>query len=138
MAISATRPLVELGVELARRALADHPAEREITLLAVSVSNLVSEGALQLELPLGLHDQRYRPGTPPGAARWAIDRSLDEVRGRFGRRAVGYARAALTAGAGVPEEFRELAERDAAGAREGSRTRPANDLVDEAPGDRWW
>ena len=138
VAISATLPLVELGVELARRALADHPAEREITLLAVSVSNLVSEPALQLELPLGRHDRLHRPGTPPGAARWAIDRSLDEVRGRFGRRAVGYARAALTAGAGVPEEFRELAERDAAGAREGSRTRPADERADEVPEDRWW
>ena len=112
VAVSSTRTLTEVGVELAGVALADHPAEREITLLAVSVSNLVDEPALQLELPLGLGDQRYRPGTSVGASHWAVDRSVDAVRERFGRTAVSYARPGLTSEGGVPDEFRELAEHD--------------------------
>ena len=51
-----------LADELASAALADHPRERQITLLAVSVSNLVDEPALQLELPLGLGDDPTGPG----------------------------------------------------------------------------
>src|ERR1700730_2827263 len=54
--ISATLPLTEIAIELASSALTDHPGEREITLLAVSVSQLVDEFVLQLELPLGLDD----------------------------------------------------------------------------------
>jgi DNA polymerase-4 len=108
--ISTTLTLTELSVELASAALADHPAEREITLLAVSVSNLVAAPALQLELALGADDERHRPGTPAGSARWALDRAADRVRSRFGRDAVGYAAVVFGAGGGVPEEFRALAQ----------------------------
>jgi DNA polymerase-4 len=111
-AISATLTLADLSVDLARAALADHPGEREITLLAISVSNLVAESALQLEVPVGLSDERHRPGTPAGAARWAVDRALDRVRARFGREAVGYATVFFRDAGGVPDEFRELAEAD--------------------------
>jgi DNA polymerase-4 len=52
-----------------------------------------------------------RPGSPAGAARAAVDRSVDEVRRRFGRGAVGFASVALSDVARVPDEFRELAER---------------------------
>ena len=90
-AISATRSLAEIGVTLAQSALADHPAEREITLLAISVGNLVPDVPLQLELPLDLGDAMARPGTEAGAARWALDRAMDRVRDRFGRDAVGHA-----------------------------------------------
>jgi DNA polymerase-4 len=107
--ISATLTLADVGVELAATALADHPGEREITLLAISVSNLVDERALQLELPLDLGD-RHRPGSTAGSARWAIDRAIDNVRDRFGREAVGYAAVALSDLGGVPDAFRELAE----------------------------
>lgn len=109
-AISATLPLTDLACELAHAALADHPAEREISLLGLSVSNLVGEFALQLDLPLGLADERHRPGTAAGAARWAVDRSVDAIRDRFGRRSVGYATVVFSDSARVPEEFRELAE----------------------------
>ncbi|HEX2064196.1 MAG TPA: hypothetical protein VHE80_07215, partial [Acidimicrobiales bacterium] len=108
--ISTTLTLTELGVLLARTALADHPDEGEITLLAVSVSNLVSEPALQLELPLGMGDDRHRPGTARASARWAVDRAMDRVRARFGRDALGYAAVVFRQGGGVPDEFRELAE----------------------------
>lgn len=108
--ISTTVTLTELAIELASSALADHPREREITLLAVSVSQLVDESALQLELPLCLEDDRHRPGTAAGSARWVLDRALDAIRAQFGRGAVGYARVMLSEIGGVPEEFRELAE----------------------------
>jgi DNA polymerase-4 len=40
-----------------------------------------------------------------------VDRSIDAIRDKFGRTAVGYATVALSATQRVPEEFRELAER---------------------------
>jgi len=109
--ISTTLTLTEIAMELAGAALADHPREDEITLLAVSVSHLVDEAALQLELPLGLCDERHRPGTAAGSARWALDRAVDSIRARFGRNAVGYATVMFSDLGRVPEEFRELAER---------------------------
>ena len=89
--VSATLTLADVAVELARAALDDHPGEREVSLLAVSVANLVPEPALQLELPLGLPDEARRSGTPAGSARGAVDRAVDGVRARFGRDAVGFA-----------------------------------------------
>ncbi len=112
VAISATLTLAEVATELVTTAFRDHPEQREVTLLAISVSNLVDETALQLELPVGLDADRRRPGTPAGAARWRVDRSVDDVRRRFGRAAVGYAGVLLSQVGHVPEEFRELAERD--------------------------
>jgi DNA polymerase-4 len=110
--VSSTVTIAELATELAGAALADHSREHEITLLAVSVSNLVAEPALQLELPLGLPDGRHRPGTMAGMARWAVDRSVDGVRARFGREAVGYATVVFSDVGRVPDEFRELAEHE--------------------------
>jgi DNA polymerase-4 len=112
VAVAATLTLSELAADLAGTALDDHPREREITLLAVSVSNLVADPGLQLELPLGLGDERYRPGTATGSARWAVDRSVDAVRSRFGRDSVGYATVVFSDIQRVPEAFRELAERE--------------------------
>jgi DNA polymerase-4 len=102
--------VTELASELAHAAVADS-RQRRISLLGVSVSNLVAEPAQQLELPLGLVTDPRRPGTPSGAARWQIDRSVDAVRARFGREAVGYAAVTLSREARVPDAFRELAER---------------------------
>lgn len=115
VAISGTSTLTEVATELAGTALADHPCERLITLLAVSVSNLVNEPALQLELPFGLDHGPPRPGTPPGAARWGLDRSVDAIRARFGRDAIAYAEVTFSNEDRVPEAFRELAERDPPG-----------------------
>jgi DNA polymerase-4 len=108
--ISTTRTLTELSTDLARAALADHPRERQVTLLAVAVSNLVDEPALQLALPLTATGDRFHPGSRLGAARWAADRSVDAVRARFGRAAVGYANVMFSDVGRVPDEFRELAE----------------------------
>jgi DNA polymerase-4 len=110
VAISSTLTVTELATELARAALADHAREHEITLLAVSVANLVHEPTLQLELPLDHIDNRYRPGTRQGAARFGVDRSVDAIRARFGPGAVQYATTMLSDVDRVPEAFRELAE----------------------------
>ena len=109
--VSATLTLTEIAARLVDRALADHPDQHQISLLAISVSNLVDQPVLQLELPLQ-PDEPDRPGSRIGAARWAVDHSVDAVRQRFGRSAVGYAGVVLSKHTSVPDEFRELAEHE--------------------------
>src|SRR5262249_11751344 len=87
---SATRALAEIAEDLVRGALADRRDERMISLLAISVSNLEAHPIVQLELPLGLPDQRRRPGTRTGAARSRADLAVDAIRKRFGGQAVDY------------------------------------------------
>jgi DNA polymerase-4 len=110
--ISATLMLAEIAEELVRAALADHPEETTITLLAISVSGLEERAVIQLELPLGLSDEKRRPGSRSGAARWIADRAVDAIRNRFGREAVGYGSVALGVARSVPDGFRELAEKE--------------------------
>jgi DNA polymerase-4 len=109
--IAATLTLTEIAEQLAWQAIADQDDPRiEISLLAISVSNLSTQHTVQLELPVPPEDPR-RPGSSKGSARWDLDRSVDAVRIRFGRDAVGYL-PALSRSAGVPDDFRELAERE--------------------------
>jgi DNA polymerase-4 len=110
--ISATLILAEIAEELVRRLLALHPDEKTISLLAISVSHLEKLSDVQLELPFELQDDERRPGSRRGAARWMADRSVDMIRDRFGWEAVGYGSVALGLSRSVPDEFRELAERD--------------------------
>ena len=110
--ISATASLAEIAEELVLRTLADHPAEKTISLLAISVSRLEKQWDVQLELPLGLEDEKRRLGTKRGLARWTADRAVDMIRGRFGCEAVGYGSIVLGLSRSVPDEFRELAEKD--------------------------
>ena len=100
--IAATLTLTEAAIALVRQGLADHPDQREISLLAISVSHLVDQPAIQLDL--------LRPNTH--SERWALDHSVDAVRTRFGKGAVGYARVAFDRATSVPDEFRELAEHE--------------------------
>jgi DNA polymerase-4 len=115
VAISTTLTLTEVAEGLANAALLANERESEITLLAVSVSNLCPDHSLQLALPLDtddLHaDTGLRPGSVVGSSRWEVDRSIDAIRDRFGTTAIGYATVALSASERVPEEFRALAER---------------------------
>src|SRR5207247_9063912 len=60
--VSATATLAEIAEELVRTALSDHPDEKTLSLLAISVSHLENYWKLQLELPLELEDEKRRPG----------------------------------------------------------------------------
>ena len=132
LAVSATLTLTEIAERLVWAAMAQQPPQTEVSLLAISVSNLIDQAALQLELPLDataandrtlndrtLNDRTLNDRTlddrtlnDTAAARWAIDQSIDAVREKFGRAAVGYASTTLSRYTSVPEEFRELAERE--------------------------
>ena len=109
--ISATAILAEIAEELVRVALAYHPDDKTISLLAISLSHLEQHWTLQLELPLGLEDEKRRPGSRRGMARWTADRAIDLIRDRFGWDAVGYGSVVLGPSRSVPDEFRELAEK---------------------------
>ncbi len=110
--ISATAILAGIAEDLVRAVLANHPNEKTVSLLAISVSHLEKPVGVQLELPLGLEDEERRPGTKKGMARWVADRAVDTIRNRFGWEAVGYASVALGISRSVPDEFRELAEKE--------------------------
>src|SRR3979411_653479 len=103
--------IAELAEELVRALLADHPREKTISLLAISVSHIEEHWDVELELPLGLADEARRPGTKRGMARWAADHAVDRIRDRFGWDAIGYGSVALGISPSVPDEFRRLAEK---------------------------
>jgi DNA polymerase-4 len=109
--VASTLTLREIAEQLVTQALSDNEAEREVTLLSISVSNLVEQAAVQLELPV-VEDDPHRMGSPTGSARLALDKSVDAVRERFGKQSVAYATPAFSERGAVPDEFRELAERD--------------------------
>ena len=109
--LAATLTLTEIAEQLVWTAIEDQRDDTlEISLLAISTSNLVTVRALQSELPLPPDDPR-RAGSTSGSARWAVDVSMDAVRRKYGKDAVGYW-PALVRAHGVPDEFRELAERE--------------------------
>ena len=109
--VAATLTLREIAEALVCQALADNPEDRFINLLAISVSGLTAQPQVQLELPVASPDPR-RAGSRRAVTRLEVDRSVDAVRERFGRTAVGYATVALSARGSVPDEFRDLAQRD--------------------------
>jgi DNA polymerase-4 len=109
--ISATMALADVATHLVRGVLQDHPHEKTISLVAISVSHLEEDVVLQLELPFGLADDGQRPGARKGMARLRADVALDAIRERFGRGAVVYGSSASGAPRTVPDAFRSLAEK---------------------------
>jgi DNA polymerase-4 len=110
--LAATLTLTEIAEQLAWQAITDQGAETvEISLLAVSVSNLSVHQVMQLELAVPPDDPRHA-GSSRGAARWAVDQCMDAVRGKFGHDAIGYLPAGMLRTGGVPDAFRELGERE--------------------------
>ena len=107
-----TAILAKIAEELVRCVLSDHPHERKISLLGISVSQLMKDSAMQMDLPLGLADEGRRAGSERGMAHRAADRAIDRIRERFGWDAVGYGSVAFGSGRSVPDAFRELAERE--------------------------
>jgi DNA polymerase-4 len=110
--ISAAGMVAEIAEDLVWSVLADHPDERWISLLAISISHLELQPVLQLELNLGLPGENLRPGTRRGASRWLADKAMDKVRTRFGWEAIGYASVVFDKDNSVPDAFRELAEKN--------------------------
>lgn len=109
--ISATTTIAEIAEELVAGVRSEYPQERDISLLAISVSHLVPDSLMQLEFSLGGAQDARRPGTRIGVARRQADGAMDKVRDRFGWDAIGYGSVVLEAPRTVPDAFRELAEK---------------------------
>ncbi|MDH3308568.1 MAG: DNA polymerase IV [Acidimicrobiia bacterium] len=86
-------------------------AGREITLVGISVSNLLTDPDIQLELPFDGGDIR-RPGSLDGDLRRRLDEQVDSVRERFGKESVGSASVVLSTRRSVPDAFREIVEKN--------------------------
>ena len=111
--ISATAILAEIAEALVHEVLIGYPHEKAISLLAIAVSHLQEKvRTCSSELPLGLEDERWRPGTKLGMTRSLADCAVDRIRDRFGWDAIGYGSAVFELSRSVPDEFRKLAERD--------------------------
>jgi DNA polymerase IV len=111
-AVATTKSISETALGLVMAALADNPDESEITLIGLSVSHLVDEPPTQLVLPFRLPAGVNASASPPEDLRRSLDDSMDDVRRRFGRSAVGFAAVALSKVSRVPDDFRALAEKD--------------------------
>ncbi len=107
-AVSSTDALLEIARPLLEDALAE--SGEPVSLVRISVAHLEEERPTQLELPVD-DGTAARPGSARGVASRDLDRQVDLVRDRFGRDSVK--RASLIEDIDdIPDEFRELAEKD--------------------------
>jgi DNA polymerase-4 len=93
-----------------RDVLARYPNESTLSLLGIRVSHLTKVAERQLDLPLGRGAHRFDSETV--MTRAAADRAVDTIRDRFGWEAIGYGSVMLGSRRSVPDEFRELAEKE--------------------------
>jgi len=111
--VATTNAIAAIAEHLADAGVAE-AAGRDVNLLAISTSNLVTAPHLQLELPFAelLGADLLRTGSAHERSRQGLDDALDMLRERFGKEAVGRASLLLDHHRGVPDEFRDLASRD--------------------------
>jgi DNA polymerase IV len=112
--IATTDAIDRVARRLLREAI-DDPGE-PLTLVGISVSGLGEAGATQMEFDVGdgrAHDESVeRAGSSAAEAGAAVDRQIDEIRRKFGDKAVTRAGLLGRADRDAPEEFRRLAEKD--------------------------
>lgn len=104
-AIASSDAIHRVAHELANNAIKEESIT-EISLLGISVSGLRDGVALQLQLPVG-----DGVGSEQSIAAWELDKAIDRARERFGKHAVDSGAAAFGRRS-VPDDFRELAERE--------------------------
>ncbi len=112
--VATTPALVAIATHLADAGAAE-AGDRDINLIGISTSNLVTSPHLQLELPFGelLGGDITHTGSEHERERHELDEAVDSLRERFGKKSVGRASLLLGRGTGgVPDEFRDLASRD--------------------------
>lgn len=107
--IATTDAIDHVARRLLRQAI-DDPSE-PLTLVGVSVSGLDDGGATQMELGLD-PGEAERAGSVSAEAGAAVDRQIDEIRRKFGDKAVTRAGLLSRADGDAPEDFRRLAEKD--------------------------
>ncbi len=112
--VATTPALVEIASHLADAGVGE-AGERDVNLIGIATSNLVTAPHLQLELPFGqlLGGDLVHAGSQEDQSRHQLDDAVDALRARFGKKAVGRASLLLDPRRrGVPDEFRDLATRD--------------------------
>ena len=109
--VAATAILAGVAEDLVRAVLRNHPEEREISLLAISVSHSRSGRWCNSICRSASPTRRAAPARRSGMARLLADRAIDAIRDRFGREPSATPRSPSIA-ASVPDAFRELAERE--------------------------
>jgi DNA polymerase-4 len=78
--ISATVLLAEIAEELLRKVMVDHPDEKTVSLVTISVSHLQQRWNMQLELSLGPEDEGHLPGSKRNVARGMATELLTDPR----------------------------------------------------------
>jgi DNA polymerase-4 len=104
--------LAEIAEELVRTVLANHLTRRPSRSWQSPCRISRCTRDCSWTFRLGLKMKSAGPAPRRGMARWVADRAVDTIRARFGWQAVGYGSVALEISRSVPDEFRELAEKD--------------------------